>query len=372
MMDFNRSDLQRMLLDSAERYIDERFTLEHRRDLRKTADGLDHEAWQVFAELGWLAILVPEDMGGLSGSITDASVLAEVLGKKCVTEPFISSAIIAPTILASSSGVPEGLMDELVAGNARFALAHDEPNERYAYDQPRNCTVEKSGDGLTLTGQKMMVPDGPSATHLIVTAQSEQGLALVLVPADAALITLDAYALYDNSRAADIRFDGTAVPASAVLAEGENARKLLSLALDRARVIGQAQAIGSMEEELEICSAYLKEREQFGQPIGKFQALQHIMADMFVEAHQSRSACYHALSLLDGSHDESDRKHAVSLAGIRIAEAGQFVSRQAIQLHGGYGVTDEYEVSHHYRRQFVLEKMLGDMDYLTRRLSEAG
>lgn len=368
-MDFNRSDLQRMLLDSAERFVGEHYSLEHRRGLRETADGLDTEAWETFAELGWLAILVPEEMGGLDGTMADAATLGEVLGSRCVSEPFVSSAVIAPTILAGATASQDELLGDIVGGAARIALAHDEPDERYAFDAPRKVSLSPSGNGFELSGQKMLVLDAPSATHAIVTADGANGLALVLVALDADGITTDAYPFYDGSRAADIAFEQTQVTPDAVLAEGEAAHILLSLALDRGRAVAQAQVVGSMEAELEICSAYLKEREQFGQKIGNFQSLQHIMADMFVEAHQARSALYFALSKFDGGADANERARAVALAGLRIGEAAQLVGRQAIQLHGGYGVTDEYEVSHHYRRQFVLEKSLGDLDYLARLLA---
>jgi alkylation response protein AidB-like acyl-CoA dehydrogenase len=357
-MDFNLSDLQRMLLDSAERYIGEHYTLEHRRGLRETRDGLDHAAWGIFAELGWLAILVPETLGGLGATMADAAVLATALGTRCVTEPFASSAVLGATLLAGAQQPPAELIAALVGGAARVALAHDEPGERYAYDQPRAVTLSAGHDGAALSGQKMMALDAPSATHLVVSAQAADGLALVLVAADGPGIERHDYALYDGSRASDIRFDRVRVEPDAVLAQGATAQALLTLALDRARVIFAAQAVGSMEAELDICAAYLKERQQFGQPIGHFQALQHIMADMFVATHQARSMLYYALSEIDA--EASVRARATALARLYIAEAARLVSGQAIQLHGGYGVTDEYDVSHHYRRQLVIEKCLGD------------
>lgn len=370
-MDFDKSDLQRLLFDSASRYIEERFTLEHRRALRDSGEAFDREAWKTFAELGWLAILIPEEAGGVGGSITDAAVLAEVLGSRCVTEPFPSTAVLAPTILAGAQSSQAGLMAEIGAGVARVALAHDEPAERYGTGVHRATTLARRGRGYILNGQKMMVLDAPSATHVIVTAKSSGGLALILVNADAENVACDPYRLYDGTRAADVRYDATPVGPESILAQGDTAEDLLSHALERTRVIGYAQSVGSIDRELEICSAYLKEREQFGQPIGKFQALQHIMAEMFVEAHQARSALYFALSKIDGT-SAGERERAVALAGLKVMEAAQLVSRQAIQLHGGYGVTDEYEVSHHYRRQFVLEKLYGDMDYLSRRVALHG
>lgn len=360
-MDFNLSDLQRMLLDSAERFIGGHYSLEHRRALRQTPDGIDHAAWQTFAELGWLAILVPEELGGLGGSMADVSVLAGALGNRCVREPFTSSAVLSCTILAGAENPQTAIIDSLVAGEVRIALAHDEPGERYGYGSARSVSFREEGGALILSGQKMMVLDAPSATHFIVTAQGADGLALVLVAADAAGVSRSEYALYDDSRASDIAFDKVTVSADHILASASAAEALLALALDRARIALAAQSVGSMEAELEICSAYLKERQQFGQAIGKFQALQHIMADMFVAAHQARSMLYFALSQLGAP--AAERERAVALARVHISEAAQLVSRQAIQLHGGYGVTDEYEVSHHYRRQLVLEKLYGDLPY---------
>ena len=358
-MDFNPSDLQRMMMESAQRFVSEHYTLEHRRALRATADGLDRAGWQAFADLGWLAILVPEKFGGLGGTLTDAAVLATTLGTHCVTEPFVSSAVIGTSLLTLGEGEHGELLSAIMAGEARIALAHDEPGERYGYDTPRLTQLEQGDEGLILSGQKMLVLDAPSATHLIIAAHGTDGLCLALVPAASAGIARDDYALHDGSRASDIHFDGVVLGPDSVLATGEAAAAGLALALDQARIILAAQAVGSMEALLKICSAYLKERQQFGQPIGNFQALQHIMADMFVATHQARSALYCALSQMEAA--ASERARAVALARITITEGGQLVARQAIQLHGGYGVTDEYEVSHHYRRQLVLEKQYGDL-----------
>ena len=365
-MDFNLSDLQRMLLDSADRFLADHYTLEHRRSLRAVPDGLDAEAWATFAELGWLMLLIPEELGGLGGNMNDAAVLASALGGRCVTEPFASSAVLGVTVLSGAANPDPVLLGAIAQGTARISLAHDEPGRSFA--SQRAATLVPDDEGLALSGQKTVVLDAPSATHLIVTAQGELGLALVLVPRDAPGVTLDEYMLYDGSRAADIRFDGVKVASSSLLAEGVAAEDLLGLALDRIRVILAAEAVGSMEAELEICSAYLKERQQFGQPIGRFQALQHIMADMFVATHQARSILYHALAQMDQTARE--RSRAVALARLNIGEGAQLVSRQAIQLHGGYGITDEYEVSHHYRRQLVLEKHYGDLDFAVRQLSD--
>lgn len=368
-MDFNISDMQRMLLDSAERFLEDRYTLEHRRSLRETDDGLDREAWNNFAQLGWLGLAIAEEKGGLGGSVEDVAVLSTALGSKLVTEPFASSAVLAVHLLSGIEGPHGDLLTSIAAGEQRVALAHDERDERYDYSGRRTTTLTRQGNGLSLTGKKMLVLDAPSADKLIVSAamEGDDGMFLILVDADAKGVHSSPYPLIDGSRAADIRFEAVQLSPDAVLAQGDAATILLGEAVDRATLALLAQAVGSMEACLRICSDYLKERHQFGQPIGKFQALQHIMADMFVATHQSRSALYQALAKANGG--AAKRARALSLAKLTIGEASQLVSRQGIQLHGGYGVTDEYEISHHYRRLMVIEKSYGDVDHHSRRLA---
>lgn len=367
-MDFNFSDLQRMMLDSAQRLIGDHFTLEHRRALRDKHDGFDAEAWGSFAEMGWLALAITEEQGGLGGSLEDVAVLMTVFGSKLVIEPYVSSAILATHILGNADSSQEDLLAAVGGGESRIALAHSEPDERYAFDSPRRVVLSPRGDGFHLAGQKMLVVDAQSADQLIISASIEgkPGIALVRVDIGAEGVSANHYMLVDGSRAADISFD-VEVAADAILVGPERGAEVLAEALDRARIALLAQAVGSMESCLQICSNYLKDRQQFGQPIGKFQALQHIMADMFVATHQSRSALYQALA--HARADAAARARAVSLAALTIGEASQLVSRQGIQLHGGYGVTDEYEISHHFRRLFVIEKSYGDLDFHTRRLA---
>lgn len=365
-MDFNLSDMQRMLLDSAEGLIGDRYTLEHRRHLRDTADGFDAQAWASFAELGWLALAIPEDKGGLGGGIDDVAVLMTAIGARAVVDPLVSNAVLAPAIL--SHGTDAAVLEAIAAGQSRVGLAHDEPGERYGRGR-RATTLVPEGNGYALSGQKMLVLDAGSADRLIVSAavEGEDGTALLLVNANAPGVSIEHYPLIDGSRGADIRFDSVAIAPDAFIVPAAQGIAVLEEAIDRATIALMAQAVGSMEACLTVCSAYVKERQQFGQPIGKFQSLQHMMADMFVATHQSRSALYQALADADGNAEA--RARAVSLAKITIGEASQLVSRGAIQLHGGYGVTDEYEVSHHYRRLLTLEKMYGDIDFHCRRLA---
>lgn len=363
MMDFDYSEMQQMLVDSAARVIADHYGLEAVRHQRSLPNGLNAHNWQLFAKLGWLALPLPEDAGGLGSPFQDVVVLATMLGRGLAVEPYVSTVVIGGHLLASlADPVRRGdLLAGIAAGEVRVALAHGEPGERFGDGGARQVTARASGNGFVLGGRKMLVMDAPSATHLVVTATVPDGdLALFVVPADAGgLATVEAYPLVDGSMAADLALDGVAVAANGLLAQGASAEALLGESLDRAAVAAMAQAVGSMEACLEVCSAYLKERQQFGQPLGKFQALQHKMADMLVATHQSRSILYHALANLEA--DRATRESAVSLAKVLIGEAAQQVSRAGIQLHGGYGITDEYIISHHFRRLMVLEKQFGDI-----------
>lgn len=370
-MDFNLSDMQQMLADSAGKFVADTYTLDHLRARRGMADGFDAGVWAQFAELGWLALPIPETAGGLGGSMADVAVLMTMLGRGAAVDPYVSSAVIGGHLIsaAGSLAARDELLGAIASGEARVALAHGEADERYGDSPARTTRVTKLGNGLTLSGEKMLALDAPSATHLIVSATDDDGeMVLYLVAADAKGVTAEAYPLIDGAAAADFRFNLVGLTSEDCLAKGALAHRILAEASDRASVALSAQAVGSMEATLEICSAYLKERNQFGQPIGKFQALQHLMADMFVATHQSRSILYHALARI--AADPNERAAAVSAARLIIGEASQLVSRSGIQLHGGYGITDEYLVSHHFRRLLSIEKQFGDVDYHTRRLAD--
>lgn len=368
-MNFDYSETQRMLVDSAEKLIKSRASVEHWRARRDLPAGFDQAAWEQFAELGWLALPIAEEAGGLGGSMEDVALLMIALGKGLEVEPYVSSAILGAHILACSGAAQTEKLSEIASGGLRLALAHMEATDRYESTGERSVTATETADGFTLNGAKMMAYDAPSAHQLIVTASIEgaKGISLFLVDRDATGVTLTAYPLIDGAYAADVTFKDVALEKGALLADGDAGAAILAESLDRATVALLAQAVGSMEQVLDICAAYLKERKQFGQALGNFQALQHLMVDMLVATHQARSTLYQALAHINAP--PARRAHAVSLAKIVCGEAMQVVSRTGIQLHGGYGVTDEYAISHHFRRLLTLEKQFGDIDHHTRRLA---
>ena len=368
-MEFEKSDVQRMLLDSAERYLGEHSGLEQWRARRSLPDGLDTERWAQFAELGWLALPAPEAAGGLGGSLEDIALLNIAFGKALASEPYASTAVIGAHVLAyAPPATAEPMLAALFEGGLRLALAHAEPGrDPLATDAATRAT--RTADGFELNGQKLMALDAPSADQLIVSAAVEDGLALFLVDPQAPGVTLDAYPLIDGARAADVSLREAVVPAQALLVGADRAGAVLAEAVERGTIAGLAQAVGCMEATIEVCGAYAKERRQFGVPIGSFQAIQHMLSDSFVAAYQARSILYQAISASYDA-DPAVRAAAISAAKMVIGESGQTVSRNGIQVHGGYGLTDEYAVSHYYRRLLVLEKQYGDIERHTRRLAE--
>ncbi|MDB5968727.1 MAG: acyl-CoA dehydrogenase [Hydrocarboniphaga sp.] len=369
-MDFSLSDEQVLLRDSAERFVREEYKLDARRRLVAAGDPISAEHWRQYAELGWLALPIPEDVGGLGGSFVDLMVLMVALGSGCVLEPYIPNLVLCAPILDRSPA--RSLLGAVADGSLRLALAHDEAGDRFNLAGPRTTQATAAGDGFLLTGAKTLVLGGPSADRFIVSATitGEPACSLFLVHRDQVEDqveqALSRYPLIDGTWAADLSLS-VEVSADALIVRSDRATALLDEAIDRATLAYLAEAVGSMETCLEICSAYLKIRKQFGQAIGKFQALQHILAEMFVEAQEARSILYQALSQIGA--DASLRRRAVSAAKIVIGQASQIISRQGVQLHGGYGVTDEYPISHHFKRLMVIEKLFGDIEHHTTRFA---
>lgn len=365
-MDFSRSDIQVMLLDSAERLLAESSSVEYWREQKHNALGFQEARWAQFAELGWLALPLPEAAGGLDGAIEDVALLNIALGKALASEPYVSSVVLGGHVLTMAGG-REDVMAGIASGAIRVALAHQESGVDPLRLEAPGTIARRTCDGFALEGAKLLALDAPSAAQLIVSAriEGEDGLALFLVPASAQGMTSNAYPLIDGTRAADLRFDAVPLEADALLAGSNAGAALLSEAIDRAQIALMAQAVGAMEGATAVCGDYVKERKQFGVAIGSFQAIQHIMADMFVATHQSRSMLYHALARAEA--EPGERAAALSAARIVIGEASQLVARNGIQVHGGYGLTDEYAISHYFRRLMCIEKQFGDLtEHMTR------
>jgi alkylation response protein AidB-like acyl-CoA dehydrogenase len=366
-MDFALSEEQIMLRDGAARYLTEHYSFDQRRRLLERDGGFSESQWRQFADMGWVALPIPEDCGGLGGSLVDISLLLEAMGKYLVVEPFATTTILCAHLIdaCSDSRRRAELLGAIAAGELRVALAHGEDDTRYdltrAYVRART-----SSQGFALTGRKISVWDAPSAHYLIVSAVVDDGqsLALFLVARDAPGLTLHDYRLIDGTQCADI--DLQSVPA-ALLLSGQQAAERLDEAADRLALVRVAEALGIMEQVLDLTADYLRNRSQFGQPLARFQALQHRLAEMFVEVQEVRSVLYRGLAYIEAP--APIRQAAVSAAKVVANSAGRLVGAQGIQLHGGVGMTDEYVVGHYFKRLISIEKAFGDTDYHLKRLA---
>ena len=357
-MNFHLTEMQQMIVDSARRFVEAETGLDQWRDRRKSDEGVDQKLWQGMTELGWLALAVPDDAGGLGGSMEDIALLMMELGKGLVTEPLVSTGILAAHILDKTlEGETRTIwLGRVATGAARIALAYADPTAVGLAP----LRAQALPDGYALNGQKIMVYDAPSADYVIVLAQLDGVPALFIADARADGISSNYYPLIDGSRAADLHFSNVVLPMVALLATGPKAQDVLEESLDRARLALVAQAVGAMDATVRITTDYAKERQQFGQSIGKFQAIQHLATDMFTAAYQARSALYAGLCAVEAP--PKNRRRATSVAKLIAGLSGQTVSRNGIQIHGGYGITDEYAVGHYYRRLLVLEKQYGGND----------
>lgn len=369
-MNFDLTEEQHLLQDGARRFIHERYGFETRRNIVSSTAGYSSAHWTSFAELGWLALSLPEDAGGLGLSFVDMALLLEEFGRGLVVEPFLSSVVLGARILERAA-TPRALalLEAIATGLAKVALAHDEPGERHCRDIVTTM-ARPTSNGFILNGAKIVVFDGPSADYLIISAQLEGDgvLALFLLEMGVTAPVRTAYPLVDGTRALDCEFQDLVLPADALLAKGGIAVEIFEEALDRATLGQAAESIGAMEAVLQLTSDYIKTRMQFGQPIGKFQALQHRMAEMFTDTQSARSLLFHGLSAIDAPAPA--RAAAISAAKVGIMQAGKSVTAHGMQLHGGMGMTDEVPVGHYFKRLIALEKAYGDIDWHLARFTQ--
>lgn len=362
-MDFLYSDEQKMLLDGANRYGAATWTITERLRHLGSNDQWLRARWAEMAEMGWLMLGIPESKGGLGGTATDVMALAEGLGRHLVTSPFITSCVLVPALLEKAGSSADELLSNIASGKAIAAAALLEPDS--GYDTTRVSTqAEKTVEGYRITGVKSHVEDGADADWYVVSARTSgsvadsSGVSLFLVAKDAPGLTVERFRAIDQHRHARLRLEN--VKASMPLCEAGCAIPIIERSVDRAICAHLAEATGSMEAATEATIEYLRTRHQFGVPIGSFQVLQHRAVDMTVATEEARSMTYWATLSLEGSSLE--RRQAVSAAKVRVGQTGLYACRDAVQLHGGIGASEELAVSHHLRRQMMLEIAHGTSD----------
>ena len=367
-MDFEFSDEQQQLHDTVDRYLNEQYDFDKFRAVNASAEGWDKATWKGMAELGVLAINVPAEQGGLGFGPLENLALMGACGRNLLLEPFLSSAIIATAILRRHSGVAAvaEMLQKMASGETIAVLAHYESDSRFE-TQWVTTEARESGDGYELDGHKAVVMHASAADTLLVSARTSgsagdiEGVSLFLVPRTAKGVTLESYPTIDGQRAADVYLHGVQVPAAARLGDEGSALPHIDAAIDIGIAALCAEAVGVMQAMVDATVNYVQNRQQFGVAIGRFQALQHRIADMLIHLEQARSMSYLAAMRCD---DENvlERRRAMSASKAVVGQSCRFVAQQAVQLHGGMGMTDELIVSHWFKRLTAAEMMFGDSD----------
>ena len=373
-MDFNFTEEQGMLRDSLAKMIRDQYDFEARRKVVASAEGWRKDMWMQFAELGLMMAPFSEEDGGLGGGPIDAMVVMEEFGKGLVVEPYVPSVICGGGFLKRGSDAQkEEYLSGIMSGENIFAFAYAEPRGRYNLAD-LETTAKKDGSGFVINGHKAVVIGAPWATHLIVTARTSggrrdaKGVTVFVVEKSAPGISTRDYPTVDGRRASEVYFENVSVGAEAVIGEVDNGLPLIELVSDEAIAAICAEACGAMKVAQEMTVEYSRQRKQFGTPIGKFQVLQHRMVDMFMEYEQSVSMTYMATLKLD--EDAVTRKKATSAAKVRIGQGGRFVGQQAIQIHGGMGMTDELAVGHYFKRLTMIDSEFGNVDHHLKRYTD--
>ena len=375
-MDFSFSEEQTLLQNSVQRFIQNDYTFEQRQKLLKSDEGFSRENWASFAELGWLGLPFSEEAGGFGGGPIETMILMEEFGKGLVVEPYLSTVLLAGKLIEQGGNAAqiESLLAEIIAGESLGAFAFVEPQARFNL---ANITTraEKGINGFVVNGFKGVVLGGPSADFFIVPARTAgdqsdtDGISLFVIKADAEGLSRRDYPTIDGLRASELTLEDILVTDSDLIGGEGKGFKLIEQVIDSAIIAVGAEAAGAMEVLYKTTVEYCKTREQFGQPIGKFQVLQHRMVDMFVEHEQTKSLVYMAAMRLDEDYGELARK-AISGLKVQVGKGGRFVGQSAIQLHGGMGMTDELNVGHYFKRLTTIDTLFGNVDYHLRKYSQ--
>jgi len=373
-MDFSYNEIQAMLDDSVERFIANDYDFDTRQKYAASEGGYSPDVWQTFAELGWTAVPFGEDDGGFGGGPADLMVLMLRFGKGLVVEPYLANVILAGGVLrrAASPEQKEKWLHPIIAGALQSALAYAEPHSRYDIADIRTLAME-DGQGWVLNGSKGVVFNGGNAEILIVSARTagaendEDGITLFAVPADSDGVSIRSYPTVDGQQAAEISLDSVAVDSASVIGEPGNGFAVLDAAIDDATLAVCAEAVGIMQIMVEKTVEYSKDRMQFGVPIGSFQALQHRMVDMFTDCEQSYSLLLWATTL--AGQGDTDAKRAISSIKYQIGTVGRKVGQEAVQIHGGMGVSWEVDIAHYFKRLTTIDQIFGNADWHLDRLA---
>ena len=357
-----------MLEDSVEKFISNDYDFDTRQKYATSDRGFSEEVWQQFAELGWTAVPFSEEDGGFGYGPIETMLMMRQFGRGLVVEPYLANIVLAGGALrrAGSKDQKDTWLAPIISGESQAAFAHTEPQSRYDLASVAT-TAKPDGDDFVLSGRKGVVLNGGNADVLVVSARTagsatdRDGISLFVVPAEAAGVTRERYPTVDGQQAAEITLEDVRVPAANLLGESGAAFDVIDAVTDDAILAVSAEAIGIMQIMTEKTVEYSKSRVQFGVPIGSFQALQHRMVDMLTACEQSYSLLLWATMLAD--EGDADAKSAVSSIKYQVGTAGKKVGQEAVQLHGGMGVTWELDISHYFKRLTTIGQIFGNADF---------
>jgi pimeloyl-CoA dehydrogenase small subunit len=377
-MDFDLSEEQRLLKDSVEGLLTDSYDFEARKKNAAEKKGWSDAAWKKFAEQGLLGLPFAEADGGFGAGAIETSIVMEAMGKALVVEPYLATVVIGGGFLrhGGTEAQRQAHVPSIIDGSKTFAFAQLEKNSRYDLGDV-TATAKKKGAGYVISGEKFVVANGDSADTFVVTARTvggqrdRKGVGAFLVPANAKGVRAKGYATQDGLRAATVSFEQVEVGADAVLGDAEDGLPLVERVVDEARIALCSEAVGAMDESLKTTIEYLKTRQQFGQNIGKFQALQHRGSDMFVALEQARGITMYGTMAVTYD-DANERSTAIAATKVQVGRSGKYIGQQSVQLHGGVGMTQEYKIGHYFKRLTMIESTFGDADYHLRRIADRG
>jgi hypothetical protein len=375
-MDLTLSDEQRLLRESADRFVNETYTADQRRRIASEPLGFSPAIWKQFADLGWLALPIAENYGGLGGGAIEIGILMEAFGRGLVSEPYLSTVVIGATLISEcgNEAQKQAILPKVADGSLYLAFAHSERAARFDLSKVET-TAQKTPDGWRLDGHKTAVLDGNAAGQIIVSARVNDGgspgkLCLFLVPSGAAGLKLRDYQRLGGGRACNLDLSDVRVPADALLGDGSDALPAIESVVDRAMAALGAEAVGIMQTLLDTTLEYTKLRKQFGRPLSANQVIRHRLADMAMQCDEARSMALRAALMVDA--EPVARGRAASGAKAKIGKCARFVAEQSVQLHGAMGVTEELDIGSYFKRLLAFDTMFGGSAHHYRRHAALG
>jgi len=374
-MNFDFTEEQVLLGNMVTSFVRDNYNWETRCSIVKTEDGWKHENWSQFAELGLLGVPFSEEHGGLGGSPTDLMIVMEQFGKGLVVEPYLPSVILAGGLITNlgSKEQTDQIVPKIISGNQRYVFAYAEHQSRFDLFDVKTSAV-KDGDGYVINGLKSVVFGAGAATHIIIAARtsgdqrSKKGITLFLTEIGAQGITLQNYPTIDEYRASEVIIENLKLSKVSILGKVDEAYDAIEEEVDKSTIAACAEALGVLEVLKDTTTDYCKNRKQFGQPISKNQVIQFRLVDMMMEYEQAKSILYMAITSDLSNPDE--RRKSVSALKSKMGQAIKFIGENAIQLHGGMGMTEEYMISHYFKRATMIGVLFGNVDYHMKRFIE--